>query len=50
MAELKIGFHVSIIGRIDEAVDRAVEIGCNTFQLFTRNPRSWKAEELKPMR
>ncbi len=48
MPELKIGFHVSIIGRIDEAVDRAVEIGCNTFQLFTRNPRSWKAEELKP--
>ena len=48
MAELKIGFHVSIIGRIDEAVDRAVEIGCNTFQIFTRNPRSWKAEELKP--
>ncbi|RLG95792.1 endonuclease [Candidatus Bathyarchaeota archaeon] len=48
MAELKIGFHVSIIGRIDEAVDRAVEIGCNTFQIFTRNPRSWKVEELKP--
>ena len=44
---LKIGFHVSIIGRIDEAVDRAVEIGCNTFQIFTRNPRSWKAENLK---
>ena len=44
---LKIGFHVSIIGRIDEAVDRAVEIGCNTFQIFTRNPRSWKAEDLK---
>ncbi len=45
---LKIGFHVSIIGRIDEAVDRAVEIGCNTFQIFTRNPRSWTAEKLKP--
>jgi len=45
---LKIGFHVSIIGRIDEAVDRAVEIGCNTFQVFTRNPRAWKAEKLKP--
>jgi len=44
---LKIGFHVSIIGRIDEAIDRAVEIGCNTFQIFTRNPRSWKAEDLK---
>ena len=44
---LKIGFHVSILGRLDEAVDRAVEIGCNTFQIFTRNPRSWKAEDLK---
>jgi len=44
---LKIGFHVSIVGRIDEAVDRAVELGCNTFQVFTRNPRSWKAENLK---
>jgi len=44
---LRIGFHVSIIGSIDEAVDRAVELGCNTFQVFTRNPRSWKAEELK---
>ena len=45
---LRIGFHVSIIGSIDEAVDRAVELGCNTFQIFTRNPRSWKAEKLKP--
>jgi len=45
---LRIGFHVSIVGSIDEAVDRAVEIGCNTFQVFTRNPRSWKAEKLKP--
>jgi len=45
---LRIGFHVSIVGSIDEAVDRAVELGCNTFQVFTRNPRSWKAENLKP--
>jgi len=45
---LKIGFHVSIVGKIDEAVDRAVELGCNTFQIFTRNPRSWKAEKLRP--
>jgi len=45
---LRIGFHVSIVGSIDEAVDRAVELGCNTFQVFTRNPRSWKAEKLKP--
>jgi len=45
---LRIGFHVSIVGRIDEAVDRAVELGCNTFQVFTRNPRSWTAGKLKP--
>lgn len=24
------------------AVDRALKLGCNTFQIFTRNPRSWQ--------
>jgi deoxyribonuclease-4 len=43
---LRVGFHVSIIGDIDRAVDRAVEVGCNTFQIFTRNPRAWKAKKL----
>jgi deoxyribonuclease-4 len=43
---LRVGFHVSIIGDIDKAVDRAIELGCNTFQIFTRNPRAWKAKEL----
>jgi len=43
---LRIGFHVSIIGDIDKAADRAVELGCNTLQIFTRNPRAWKAKEL----
>jgi deoxyribonuclease-4 len=36
-----IGFHVSIAGSIDMAVDRAIKIGCTTFQIFTRNPRGW---------
>ncbi len=36
-----LGFHVSIIGSIPLAVDRALEIGCTTFQIFTRNPRGW---------
>jgi deoxyribonuclease-4 len=39
---LRVGFHVSIYGSIDQAVDRAVELDCNTFQIFTRNPRQWK--------
>lgn len=42
-----LGAHVSISGSISKAVDRAVEIGCTTFQIFTRNPRGWSAEPLK---
>jgi deoxyribonuclease-4 len=38
---LKFGFHISIHGSIDMSVDRAAELGCNTFQIFTRNPRQW---------
>jgi deoxyribonuclease-4 len=45
---LKIGFHVSIHGSIDMAVDRAAALGCNTFQVFTRNPRQWNSTELAP--
>jgi deoxyribonuclease-4 len=45
---LRVGFHVSIYGSIDQAVDRAVELDCNTFQIFTRNPRRWKASRLTP--
>jgi len=45
---LRVGFHISIYGSIDRAVDRAAELGCNTFQIFTRNPRQWKSTELAP--
>jgi deoxyribonuclease-4 len=45
---LKIGFHVSIHGSIDMAVDRAAELGCTTFQVFTRSPRQWYSAELTP--
>lgn len=52
---MKIGFHVSISGSIDLAVDRALALGCNTFQIFTRNPRGWsprplRAEEVEAFR
>ncbi|MFH0748641.1 MAG: deoxyribonuclease IV [Candidatus Bathyarchaeota archaeon] len=43
---MRIGFHVSIAGSVDEAVDRAVEMGINTFQMFTRNPRGWQFKPL----
>jgi deoxyribonuclease IV len=41
-----LGFHVSISDGIDQAVDRALAIGCTTFQIFTRNPRGWAFKPL----
>jgi deoxyribonuclease-4 len=43
-----VGFHVSIHGSIDASVDRAVRLGCNTFQIFTRSPRQWHSAKLSP--
>jgi deoxyribonuclease-4 len=43
---MRIGFHVSISGSVDRSVDRAKELGCTTFQIFTRNPRSWASREI----
>lgn len=43
---LKIGVHISISGSIDLAIDRALERGCDTFQIFTRNPRGWAFKDL----
>jgi deoxyribonuclease-4 len=45
---IRLGMHVSITGTIDRAADRAREIECDTFQMFTRNPRGWKFKKLSP--
>jgi len=42
------GVHVSIAGGVDRAVDRAMERGCDLFQIFSRNPRGWASRELSP--
>ncbi len=44
--KLLLGFHVSISGSIDLAVDRALKADCTAFQMFTRNPRGWKFKPL----
>jgi deoxyribonuclease-4 len=44
---VKFGFHVSISDSIDMAVDRAQVLGCDSFQIFTRNPRSWATRVLR---
>lgn len=45
-ANKKFGVHVSISGSIDQAIDRASEVGCDTFQMFTRSSRSWATKPL----
>jgi deoxyribonuclease-4 len=42
-----LGAHVSISGAVHMSVGRAVELGCTTFQIFTRNPRGWTYTKLK---
>ncbi len=39
---VRVGVHVSIAKSLDTAIDKAVEEKCDTFQIFTRNPRGWK--------
>lgn len=43
---VRVGVHVSIVGSIAKAVERAHGIGCDTFQVFSRNPRGWAAKPL----
>lgn len=43
---MKIGVHVSISGGIEKSFLRANKIGCDAFQIFTRNPRSWNYKTL----
>lgn len=43
---LKLGCQVSIAGKIYESVERAKLLGCNTMQIFTRNPRKYRRGNL----
>lgn len=38
---MKLGAHVSIGGKLSNALDTAKSIGCETIQIFTSNPRGW---------
>lgn len=42
----KIGAHVSVAGGIDKAPQRASDLGCETFQCFTRPPQGGPAPTL----
>ena len=43
-----LGVHVSIEGRIYEALTRASLLGCNIMQIFSRNPQRWRDNFLQP--
>ena len=44
----KIGFHAPIKGGVHQALIVARDTGCETVQLFSRNPRGWMAKPLAP--
>ena len=39
---MKVGVQTSIAGGIENAAHEARRIGCDTFQMFSANPRGWK--------
>ena len=47
-AKKRIGVHLGTAGGCWTAVNRAVEAGANTFQIFSSSPRQWKAAAVKP--
>jgi deoxyribonuclease IV len=43
---MRFGFHISIAGGFSKVAERARARGCETIQLFSRNPRGWKYSPL----
>ena len=44
----RIGVHLGTAGGASNAVERAHEIGANTFQVFSSSPRMWRAPKVDP--
>jgi deoxyribonuclease IV len=45
---MRLGVHVSIAGKLSQAVERAQDLGCDTMQIFSRSPRGWEAKPFDP--
>lgn len=45
---MRFGAHVSSSGGISKAIGRGVDLGCESLQVFTHNPRTWKPINHKP--
>ena len=44
----RIGVHLGTTGGASNAVERAKEIGANTFQIFSSSPRMWRSPKVDP--
>ncbi|GAB6137604.1 deoxyribonuclease IV [Halanaerobaculum tunisiense] len=44
---MKFGVHTSISDGFDQAAQRAADLECATLQIFSSNPRGWKAREIE---
>lgn len=42
----RLGVHTSIAGGVHLSIERAKELGCNTVQIFSHNPRQWFVKEI----
>ena len=42
----RIGFHAPIAGGLQNALLKSRQLGCDTVQIFSRNPRGWSARPL----
>jgi deoxyribonuclease-4 len=45
---VRIGIHTSTAGGLENAAGKAVELGANTFQIFSASPRMWRAAPPAP--
>lgn len=43
-----LGVHVSTASGLPKAVERALQLGCRAFQLFTANARQWSLQRVDP--
>lgn len=48
-APVRIGIHTSIAGRLEQAADRARELGCDAFQIFSASPRNWTTSSISEL-
>ena len=45
---MRVGVHTSMAGALENAAHQARKIGCDTFQMFSANPRGWRTLDPAP--